>query len=350
MQKDFHFYATYVLCRCNGMSPDDSKIVAYASQHTDDAAYDHALSFKNGGRFQQVLSAHRFLHPDAFSLDAQYKIYVPFHFIPGIRGKGFQENMVCMENSESAQQMVREISTLKGKPYLLHRFGIALHAYADTWSHHSFSGLQTDINDIEDIHVVNESRAGIAKIFRDFLRGVTEALIPHIGHAETATLPDEPYREWRFYQVYQKETIQRKNWLIFQNAGKALYREIESFLMKNPQYRVEKSVPWGNLKVKMTDLFKQKDNLEERCRNWTEIINDSGFGFVCQPAEKDIVYDDREWFRKAVEVRADKEGKKRYYRKENFHFSDWKCFHDAATSHRFFVLEELLSSRGIICG
>ncbi len=350
MQKDFHYYAIYVLCRCNGMSPDNSKIVAYSSQHTDDAKYDHALDFENGGRFQQLLSAHKFIHPEVFSLDTQYKIYVPFHFIPGVIGANFKDRMLCRQNSEIAKQMVREVEHLKGKPYLLHRLGIALHVYADTWSHQEFSGLQTNLNDIEQIDVINENKSGIAKIFTDFFRNVTEALIPQVGHAEAAMLPDEPYREWNFYNVYQKKTIHRKNWLMCQDACKEIYKEIKHFLTKNQEYRSEKTIPWGNIKKVITTLFKQKGSLEERCRNWIEMINDSGFGFTCQPVERNITYDDREWFRDAVELKADAEEKDKYFRKDNFHYSDWKYFHDAAASHRFFVLQELLSSKGIVCG
>ena len=349
MQKDFHFYSIYVLCRCNGISPENSKKVAYASQHTDDAEYDHALNFANGGRFQQFLSAHKFIHPDVFSLGTQYQIYVPFHFIPGNQGDRFQERMVCRHNSEIAQQMVREVTNLKDKPYQLHRLGIALHAYADTWSHQDFSGLQTELNDIEDIDVFNEDRVGIAKVFTNFFRGITESLIPQIGHAETATLPDEPYREWTFYHVYQKRTIHRKNWLICQDASRAIYKEIKGFLNKNPEYRDEKSIPWGDIKSTVTNLFRHREDLKERCSNWAERINDSSFGFACQPIEKDLSYNDREWFKAAVEVRKPDGGEK-YYRKDNFHLSDWKHFHDAAASHRFFVLQELLSPQGVVCG
>jgi len=245
--------------------------------------------------------------------------------------------------------MVREVTNLKGKPYQLHRLGIALHVYADTWSHQDFSGLQTELNDVEDIDVINEDRVGIAKVFTDFFRDIAESLIPQVGHAETATLPDEPYREWSFYHVYQKRATYRKNWLICQDASRAIYKEIKHFLAQNPGYRTEKSIPWGDIKSVLTNLFKQKGDLEERCSNWAEIINDSGFGFACQPIEKDLSYNDREWFRAAVEVKKPDEGEK-YYKKDDFHISDWKHFHDAASSHRFFVLQELLSPQGIICG
>lgn len=350
MQKDFHFYTIYTLCRCNGMSPKNSKRVAYASQHTDDAKYNRTLDFENGGRFQQVLSAHKFIHLRVFSLDSQYKIYVPFHFIPGIKGERFQEHMVCRQNSEIAQQMVREVSTLKDKPYQLHRLGIALHVYADTWSHKDFSGLQIELNNIEQIDVANESKSGIAKVFTSFFREVTEALIPQIGHAEAAMLPDEPYRKWSFYHVYQEKIIKRKNWLICQDACNAIYKEIKHFLTKNSEYRTENSIPWGAVRKEIVNLFKQKGNLEERCHNWIEKINKSVFGFPCQAVEKDISYHDREWFKKAVIVETDDEEEEKYFRKDGFHSSDWKYFHDAAASHRFFVLQELLSSKGIICG
>ena len=349
MQRDFHFYTIYALCRCNGISPENSKRVAYASQHTDDAKYEHTLDFENGGRFQQVLSAHKFLHPGVFGLEAQYRIYVPFHFLPGNTGARFQELMVCRQNSDIAQHMVGEAAKLRGKPYQLHRLGIALHVYADTWSHHDFSGLQTELNDIEDIDVLNEKKSGLVRIFTGFFRDITESLIPQVGHAEVATLPNDPFREWTFYHVYQKRTIHRKNWLICQDAARTIYREIKAFLAKNPEYKVDTLVPWGSIKKTVTDLFRQKGSLEERCANWAETIRDSGFGFAPQGEEKNLSYDDREWFRAAVEVKTVDE-KDTYHRKDDFHMSDWKYFHDAAASHRFHVLHEALAPRAIVCG
>jgi hypothetical protein len=350
MQKDFHFYTIYVLCRANGMSPGDAKIVAYSSQHTDDATDEEPLKFENGGRFQQVLSAHKLIDPGAFSLGSQYGIYVPFHFIPGNHGNKFKERMVCRANSENAQRMVREVASLKGKPYQLHRLGIALHVYADTWSHQDFSGLQAELNDVEEIDVKNESKAGVAEVFKTFFRGAAESLIPRIGHGETAHLPDEPYRDWKFHNVYQKEDKERKNWLLCQEASKAIYTEIKGFLSKNPDYKNEDHINWGTIKPIMTRLFKRKGTLEERNQNWVHAINTWSFGFECKPEERDLSYDDREWFRAAVEVEKKKDEKPKYRRKKNFHISDWKYFHNAAESHRFYVLNEILSPEGIVCG
>ena len=344
MQKDFHFYTIYVLCRANGVSPEDAKKVAYSSQHTDDAIYDNALEFQNGGRFQQVLSAHKLIKIGVFSLKSQHRIYVPFHFMPGNHGNGIQERMICRANSDNAQRMLLEVANLKGKPYQLHRLGIALHVYADTWSHQGFSGFHTELNDVENINVKNESQDN------SFVRDAIEFFIPRVGHAETGHLPDEPYRDWKFHNVYQKKDKERKNWQLCQDTSYAIYKEIKGFLRKNPGYKKQDHILWGSIKPKLTSLFKRKGTVEERCQNWVHHINTWSFNFPCEPEERDLSYDDREWFRAAVEVEKKKNEKPKYRRKENFHISDWKYFHDAAESHRFYVLNEILSPEGIVCG
>jgi hypothetical protein len=113
----------------------------------------------------------------------------------------------------------------------------------------------------------------------------------------------------------------------------------------------------------MTSLFQENGKLAERCQKWVEKVNVSGFGFECRRTEKNLSYDDREWFRAAVrveepeEIEASDEGETtmdraepKFYSKDSFHVSNWKYFHDAAASHRFFVLQELLAPRGIVCG
>jgi hypothetical protein len=330
------------------MPPENAETVAYASQHTDDAKYGHALEFANGGRFHQVLTAHRFIHPEVFSLQTQYEILVPFHFVPGVEGDRFQERMICRADGSVARTTLRAAAELEDKPYQLHRLGIALHAYADTWSHQDFSGLQSDLNDVEEIHVVNEDKAGIVRLFKNFYRDIAAALIPQLGHAEAATLPDEPFREWRFELANQARSLHRKNWVICLQACRSMYRELRIFLKRNPRYCTEETFPWGGVRPVMARLFKHRGDLDERCSNWMEAVNDSAFGFPCREEERDLLYHDRKWFREAVEVEATPEGE-RYTRRPDFHRSHWKLFHDAADSHRFLVLKELLPQHGIIC-
>jgi hypothetical protein len=150
MQKDFHFYTIYALARSAGFDADNASIIAYSSQHTDDAKYEHTLEFENGGRFQQVLTAHRFLDLDVLGKTTCYRIWIPFHFLPGNLGVDFYERMLTRANSIVAQRIVEDFLSSNLKPYSLHRLGIILHVYADTWSHQNFVGLMHEnMNDIK---------------------------------------------------------------------------------------------------------------------------------------------------------------------------------------------------------
>lgn len=246
MQQDFHFYAIYVLCRCSGMAPENSKKVAYASQHTDDADYEHTLKFEDGGKFQQARSPH----------------------------------LVCRENMEMAQQMVRTAADLKDEPYLLHRLGIALHIYADIWSHRDCSGLPAE--------------------------------------------PDET-------EVCRK-----------------IYGELNHFLSKNqhPEYRTGPMVDWENVEKSLGDLFRKGKNPTRIGNLWKENLNRSAFGFTCCSTEKDLFYDERQWFEDAVEVHIDPQGRRTYRKKDHFETSNWKYFHDAAASHRVFAFKEMFALEG----
>jgi hypothetical protein len=158
------------------------------------------------------------------------------------------------------------------------------------------------------------------------------------------------YRDWKFHYVHQKEDKERKNWLLCQDASNAIYKEIKAFLRKNPGYKNRSQIPWRTIKPIMTRLFQRMGTLDERNQNWVHAINTWSFGFECEPEEMDLSYNDREWFRAAVEVEKKKDEKPKYHKNENFHLSDWKYFHDAASSHRFYVLNEILSPEGIVCG
>jgi hypothetical protein len=240
------------------MSPENSKKVAYASQYTDDAKYEQMLEFENGGRFQQARSAH----------------------------------ILCRENIETAQGMIREAAGLRNKPYILHRLGIALHIYADTWSHRDVSPMHPESNEAE------------------------------LNKPESDKI----------------------------DACEKIYIEIDRFLAQDghPEYRTENVVEWGDVKNSFIVLFKKNGNLTRRCRNWKKGINRSAFGFPCRPGEKDLFYDDGEWFNDAVDVDINHDGKRSYKRRANFDVSDWKYFHDAAQSHRLFVLNELFMGMGLV--
>ena len=350
MQTDFHFYAIYALARATGFIPGNAHIIAYASQHTDDAKYEHALEFKNGGRFQQVLTGHKFFHPDAIKDDTCYRIWAPFHFLPGNVGVDFYERMLARSGSTIAQRLVDDLVASNSKPYMLHRLGIVLHTYADTWSHQNFLGLvREDLNDVKRLNVAGETQAW----FKSFLKKLKEQILeygaPKLGHAQAGTIPDEPYREWK-YENDKGRKFDISNVDRALDAAQSCYRVFMKFLDSFPGFSNTPLVPWQDIATKMRDLFETKGDLEDRIKAWKNAISGGEFRFKPQGIDTALTYDDREWFREAVKVEKAPGVPEQYVRNPGFETSNWKRFHDAAAFHRFTVLHEILPEYGMICG
>lgn len=343
MQIDFHFYAIYALARAAGFSPDNAHTIAYSSQHTDDANYGHALEFENGGRFQQVLSAHRLFNPRAILKATCYRIWLPFHFLPGNSGTDFYERMLTRANSTIAQKMVEEFLNFDLKLYSLHRLGIVLHVYADTWSHQKFIGIKHDMNDVKWVKGIKKS----------ILKGLTQKALgywaPKVGHAQAGTIPDEPYRNWE-YKDYQGGRFKVPNPERTLDAAQNCYVVLSRFLKCFPEFSSSPVMPWQKIVVKIGELFSQEGELKGRVEAWREAISNGQMGFEPEGRDTKLIYDDREWFRASVTVKMKEEGKEIYEKNEGFEKSNWKYFHDAAAFHRFHILHELLPEYGIICG
>ncbi len=349
MQMDFHFYTIYALARAAGFKTENAHILAYSSQHTDDAKYDHALEFENGGRFQQVLSAHRFLALSALTKATSYSVWVPFHFLPGNLGRDFYERMLTRANSVIAQRMVEEFLQSELKPYSLHRLGIILHVYADTFSHQNFAGVIHPMNDIEELKVKGRGGEFIESLLDKLKEKASEYLAPKLGHAQAATIPDEPYLEWE-YKDYKGRHLQISNQERTLDAAQNCYRVLGGFLKRFPQFSSSFPLPWQRILEEIARLFGQQGEIEEREKGFKEAISNGKIGFEPEDRDTLLFYDEREWFKAAVTV-IKKEGEKdSYQRKEGFEISNFKYFHDAAAFHRFHLLHELLPEYGIICG
>jgi len=350
MQLDFHFYTIYTLCRSVGFSHENAFIVAYSSQHVDDAKYEHPLEFENGGYFQQVLTAHRFFTPEVISKSVCYGIWVPFHFLPGGLGTDFYEKMITRANSVVAQEMIEHMLNSPLKPYTLHRLGITLHVYADTWSHQNFMGIiKENINDVKDLYVEDEEEDFIANFLNKLKEEIFEYAMPKLGHAQAGTIPDEPFRVWEYtdYKNIRHKIINSERAL---DAAQNCYYVLLKFLEKFPVFQQNKPIPWIEIVPELKKLFETKGSLDERCNAWKQAIFDERFGFKPPEESSQLEYNDRLWFKAAVEVKRDYGDKDRYIRLEGFEKSNWKYFHDAAALHKFIILHEILPKYKIICG
>ncbi len=350
MQVDFHFYAVYALARAAGFLPDNAFVIAYSSQHTDDAKYEHTLEFRNGGRFQQVLTAHKFLDLDALSKDTCYRIWVPFHFLPGNLGVDFYERMVTRQGSIVAQKVIDDLLDSRPRPYMLHRLGILLHCYADTWSHQNFLGLEHDeINDVMRLTVKGMGKKSFEAILERLKEKILEYAAPKLGHTQAGTIPDEPFREWK-YENYLKRKFDISNVERCLDAAQNCYVVMLRFLERFPDFSAGQAARWHEIGRRFRELFENKGELDERTGAWKEAISAGQLGVKAKGRDRSLNYDDREWFRSAVKVEKPEEVGESYERMPGFETSDWKYFHDAAVLHKFCVLRQVLPQHGIICG
>ncbi len=195
MEKDFHFYVTYALANTAGFADEESHAIAYASQYVDDnnerqyPEKDGQPQFPskirmNGGHFRPIMT--QSLSVKSLVYEIQKFVYVPFHFLPGDSNqpiKGQHNRYSTTPNSSNAEKLLK--AALKSND--LYRIGIAVHTFADTWTHQNFTGYEEDWNSV-------------------FVWwNPYKAIVPNIGHADAGHSPDEISSEWKDYRFDRSE-------------------------------------------------------------------------------------------------------------------------------------------------
>jgi hypothetical protein len=252
MQKDFHFYLIYAIAREAGYKHNKALTVAYSSQYVDDNTDRyHKVEIKGrqvntkldpiigtgDKRFHLIITQLADINlsnvTKPFDFDVQRFIYAPFHFLPAeytiaeeeiktIEKKmGFYNPLATFQDCQNARELVTNVMK-EGDPYKL---GIALHIYADTWSHSRFSGFQEPWNNIE--------------------KGLSlTKLLPDIGHAELKHTPDIISESWSDKRFKDK----------VENDKKALdaLEQIYKFLCENNN-------TWQDIKNDFKEFINAKD-------------------------------------------------------------------------------------------
>jgi hypothetical protein len=142
----------------------------------------------------------------SFVYEIQKFVYVPFHFIPGDNNQpidGHYNKYSTTPDSQNARRLLRAALATGS----LYRIGIALHTYADTWSHQNFTGYEEDWNSVFS------------------WRNPFRALAPNIGHADVGHLPDEISSTWNDYR-FDKPYRKRENRRIAFEACKRIFQEL----------------------------------------------------------------------------------------------------------------------------
>jgi len=180
MKKDFHFHAIYKLAKQAGFSENESYRLGFCSQFVDDCnnlevEKKRIEDLSSEGlitSFKPILTQYEIslIPPD---ITTQRYVIMPFHFIP----KNLYDRFVS-KNSLSAINLVNKALGEKN----IYSLGIALHTYADTWSHQGFSAFEDDENQVMNW----------ATSYR--------YLIPNIGHADIGDDCDIVEKVWFDYR------------------------------------------------------------------------------------------------------------------------------------------------------
>lgn len=308
MEKDFHYYLTYALAKITDFEKAD--IIAFAAQFVDDnnegqfTIDGKAESFPeripdNGGYYYPIMT--QSLSPQSLNPYIQKYVYVPFHFIPG-------------DGSVAIDQKANSFSTTPGSPVATallnqalssenpYRIGIALHSYADTWSHQNFTGFKERWNSVYPWYDVFKS------------------IVPNIGHAEAGHSPDVISEVWTDHRLGERIVNTQR---AFQ-ATAAIYKALRRKSGRGPF--------WTEIQ-KDFKLIINASGYDDRKAKIADLLTERGLGVV-------PTYHKNDWIEAAL-VRSDKNQRKLVMRPD-FENTHWHRFHLAAKK-QFALAMELIN-------
>ncbi|MCG6878109.1 MAG: hypothetical protein LJE96_03010 [Deltaproteobacteria bacterium] len=354
MQLDMHFYGVYAMARAAGLKPETARTIAYASQFVDDAIDDDHVLIANSHAIVPTITSHKPVDYQNAVPGDQWKIWVPFHFLPGNDPNAgtFLERMVCVPDSRPANQMLLDAIDEKNKPYWPHLIGIVAHVYADTFSHFGFVGFADAWNRVNEQHIqfvnVNKKSGPFQYLWGKFEEFKTRFLSPlaeliPVGHGAAGTFPDRPYLAWNFkYETHSAKPtyINRNNTDYFLKACKRLHGYFHKFAVaESGDAKIKPNRTWNSIQDAVRALLERQLPKDERIAHWKRAIAE---GVFCQATEADktVRYDETRWQPKNV---ANDRGPD-----QDVMDTDVCKFIRAAWRHRNYVLHELLPKFDLI--
>lgn len=367
MQIDFHHAVTYVLARLAGFTHPEAQIVGHSAQYVDDATGQGPIYFDNRAMYSRIASAHKMMDYRNFQALANHKVWIPFHFLPSGETRGeaagseedFLDRLICRPNSAAAQSMVAACIRDKHEPWSLHRLGITMHVYADTWAHQGFVGMDSVRNVVESIcDFSGETDAQMSDYVKKYFKGdrwqillsrmtswFVEEVSP-VGHGAVLSFPDRPYLKWK-YRDWKNDLVVRDNPRDFLEAAQHIHAVMVRYRVGDPAAKVPPAP--DKIWQTVSDMFNSitDEDGEVRHQHWLDAIAQGRFGFEPVQLEYHETGPDS-WKYKALGTSEETGilGTEARWN-EGFLQSDWKRFHDALQRHRQVVLCEILPNFGI---
>jgi len=361
MQIDFHHAVTYVLARLAGFGHREAETVAHCAQYVDDATNSGTIGFDNGAMYSRISSAHKILDYRNFEKLANHFVWIPFHFLPGNSGLkagedpegSFIHKLICRPNSPVAKDMNRTCIVHRNTRYGLHRLGITLHVYADTWAHQGFAGVNHAVNDIRTLDDSNRPDPDFIHKINDFFGDVFDNAASRfvggalaLGHGPALSYPDRPYLKWR-YKDSRGTIIERDNTNIFVEAAHEICKVMQQFRAGSPEAAVPGLLTSDRERIAHLLATITDDKGSDRHQKWLQAISAGYFDFP--PVKLDYRAKGlNSWKHQALGTRKVRDKKNEPFPySPSFLRSDWKLFHDALMAHRFSVIRDILPRYGI---
>lgn len=361
MQIDFHHAVTYIVARLGGLDHTQASVVAHAAQYVDDAVSDGVIQFDDNQRYTRVTSAHKMLDPKNLELTDNRLVWVPFHFLPGNAtppvgvdsALSFEYRMMCKPDSAVARAMIASCLETKQHPFALHRLGVALHTYVDTWAHQQFLGIKSDLNVVKSLDVIDDAAYVGTPVYNDLTSGFSKVqsfVANHVavGHGGALTSPDMPFLKWSFTRK-NGEKVVRDNPQDFLLAARGAFNAVRRFVA-NDSSLADIDLPAWDVSI-MDNLLRTTLFIEGELRHpvWLDAIMDGKFSFGGATVSY-VAHGADSWKMKALgqdPLDPDEDGTTVYKYSNSFLTSDWKLFHDAVQYQRLYILHTLLPGFGL---
>jgi len=212
VDREFHYYLTYLTAARAGFSYNDALTIAQACQAVDDNL--EVLQINS-------LAPHSYSNYVSQTMDllrprqSRMRIYPVFHFIPGepdLPDAERKDGATHVLNTTPDSPLANQCFDAAAATGNLMQIGIASHAYADTWAHQNFVGYKDEFNGF---------------------KGTINRIIPNIGHADAKHAPDWPGHIWTDSRLVRKNRIVNNNERFLKAAGR-LYEKFCMVLSRSP--------------------------------------------------------------------------------------------------------------------
>lgn len=355
MNIDFHYGVIYAVARIAGLPSEQAQVVAHACQYIDDSTVPGLLKFSGGETFDRFASAHKMIDYANMDNDQNRVVWVPFHFLPAAQGTTLEEKAICRPNSAVAKQMVRRALQQHAADNGLHRLGVTLHVYVDTWAHQGFSGTESKYNRASSLHGDDhDETTWLEKLRRHVEDVVGEAestaldLVSGLGHGAALHFPDMPWAKWEYVNGHGHKVV-RDNLPDFIEAADMACKVIQAFLAKTEDFEGQRGLPAQSKADLLEVLSSNREHDENKRFEALKVRIASGaIDGIAEAIPPYLAKGPGSW--KAVATGIDAthgDGDVVPDWTPAFETSDYRRFHDAVKEHRYVVTQEILPAAGV---